>query len=141
MKANFQVTGKYNFENKDRMNVSLDNGNVSWMSEHAISGSEEHNPYPEEYLLGALSACTIMTIKMYIKRKGWYISDVKVICSFSKLPEKGNVLTKVKREIEIEGMDDKNKLNRLLEIAGKCPVHRILSSSIEINSTLKQSGN
>jgi putative redox protein len=46
------------------------------------------------------------------------------------------MLTVIDREIEFAGHLDREQRERLTEIANRCPVHRTLSSPIEIRTRL-----
>jgi putative redox protein len=92
-------------------------------------GGEDGGPAPHEYLLTALGTCTSMTVKMYADRKGWKVDHVHVHLTMEKLADGGTVL---RRTLELRGDLDDEKRARLLEIAGKCPVHKTLSGKLEL---------
>jgi putative redox protein len=46
-------------------------------------------------------------------------------------------LTLIERDIDLVGPLDDDKRVRLLEIANRCPVHRTLTSKIEIRTRLE----
>jgi putative redox protein len=50
--------------------------------------------------------------------------------------ERVNDIEKFKRSIKLVGVVDAEKSQRLLEIANKCPVHKALTGTIEINTEL-----
>ncbi len=112
--------------------------------EPADFGGNDYGPSPYELLSAGLSACSVMTLQMYAKRKGWELHNVQVHTSYSKThavdganPEaENNKLDTFHREIQITGnLDDKQRL-RLLQIADKCPVHKTLYSETQIISKL-----
>ena len=43
----------------------------------------------------------------------------------------------IERDIELKGALAENQRSRLLEIANRCPVHRTLTSAIDIRTTVK----
>jgi putative redox protein len=109
-----------------------------------LNGNDE-GPSPYEYLLGALGACTSMTIAMYAQRKGYPPVDVRVRLTHRKAdasevsgdPAATGKLDVIEREIGLHGPLDDEQRQKLLEIANKCPVHRTLSSApIAIRSRL-----
>ena len=89
---------------------------------------------PKELLASSLAACTSITLRMYANRKGWNLTDVKVEVSF----ETDSVVNKFKivRNIQLFGDLDANQKARLLIIANKCPIHKILTNPIEITTAL-----
>ena len=95
-------------------------------------GGDALGPSPHEYLGAALAACTGMTLKMYAKRKSWDLQDAIVTVDI----ERENEIEKFKRSIKLVGITDAEQSERLLEIANKCPVHKALTGTIEINTEL-----
>ncbi len=95
-------------------------------------GGDDTGPAPFEHVLAGLGACTSMTIKMYADRKSWPLTGVQVDLSIHK-EDAGYRLT---RSIRLEGELSDEQRTRLLDIANKCPVHKMLTGKIEIASTL-----
>jgi putative redox protein len=85
-----------------------------------------------------------MTIALYARRKGWPISDVTVRLRHSRIhaddcaecETKEGMLDRIESEIAVAGDLTQEQRARLLEIAKKCPVHRTLTSEINIRTTL-----
>lgn len=90
-------------------------------------GGLDKGPNPFEFLLGALGACTTMTLRMYADRKGWAMEKASVRLTHSKIEEMGNgIIDVITRDITLEGNLDAEQRQRLLEIANKCPLHKLL---------------
>ncbi len=85
-----------------------------------------------------------MTIALYARRKGWPLTSVTVRLRHSRIhaadctecETKGGMLDRIEREITVAGAFTEEQRGRLLEIANKCPVHRTLTSEINIRTTL-----
>ncbi|OAB29133.1 putative redox protein [Flavobacterium fryxellicola] len=90
---------------------------------------------PNELLASSLAACTCITLRMYANRKGWNLTDVKVEVTLDNDPRENK--TKIIRDIQLFGDLDNDQIARLLNIANKCPIHKILSNPIEISTILK----
>jgi putative redox protein len=96
-------------------------------------GGDDRGPAPTEWLLAGLGACTCMTLQMYARNKKWELARVSV--EVSGVADKGN--TTITRKITVSGNFTAEQEERLLAIANKCPVHRILTGEISITSTLE----
>ncbi|MDI1450315.1 OsmC family protein [Polyangium sp. 6x1] len=95
-------------------------------------GGDDRGPDPFELVLAGLGTCTSMTIKVYADRKGWPLSSVEVEVSGEK--RDGSFLAK--RSIRLSGDLTEEQRARLLDIANKCPVHKMLTGKIEIETAL-----
>ena len=108
-------------------------------------GGTNEGPSPYEYLLAALGACTGMTLRMYARTKGLPLSEVVVRLSHQKIhaedcrdcDEKDRWIDRFDRELELNGELNEEQRQRLLEIAGRCPVHRTLTGAVRIETTLR----
>ncbi len=85
-----------------------------------------------------------MTIALYARRKGWRLTGVTVRLSHSRIhaddcaecETKQGMLDRIEREIAVAGELTDDQRTKLLEIANKCPVHRTLTSEINVRTTL-----
>ncbi len=96
-------------------------------------GGANLGPSPTRLVAGALASCTAITIEMYADRKGWDVGDLEVSVEMeygqASLPTSFEVTLKLPKELS----DDQR--HRLQLIAGKCPVHRVLSHQAEVEVT------
>ncbi|MCG7206665.1 OsmC family protein [Streptomyces arenae] len=82
-------------------------------------------PTPGELLLAALGACTSMAVRAYAQRHEWPLDRVDVAVRFDA---QGHVV----KNIGIVGELTPTQRDQLLAIAGRCPVHRLLTKDVTI---------
>ena len=112
----------------------ISNGHLVIADEPTDLGGTSQGFSPTEFLLAALASCTAITLRMYADRKKWLLDRIQVEVNFEKLDNK----TLFTREILLEGALEESQRERLLQIANACPVHKIISNPIEINTRLTQ---
>ena len=115
--------------------------------EPVAAGGLDSGPGPYDLLLAALGACTSMTLRLYADHKKLPLLRTRVRLRHSRIyaadcaecETKEGMLDRIDRIISLEGELDAQTRKRLLEIADKCPVHRTLTSKIDIR-TVEESG-
>ena len=112
---------------------------ISTEHHHLISGvlpalgGDDEGANPHELLEAALACCTIITVQMYANRKGWKLASTDVSVDITNEGLDG---TSMVRTVTFNGDLSDDERKRLLDIANKCPIHRLLSGKISIETRL-----
>lgn len=117
-------------KNKDLSYVAFGRGHTLISDVAPALGGTDLGFNPHELLEASLASCTSITIEMYARRKNWPLTNVKVVVSIVK----EGTESLIKREIEFLGELSNDQKGRLLGIADKCPLHKLLTSSINIET-------
>ena len=110
-------------------------------------GGTESAPDPYDYLLGALGACTSMTVGLYARTKKIPLESITVALRHLRIhardcadcETKEGMLDRIDLNVQLTGDLTPEQRAKLMEIAGKCPVHRTLKSEIDIRVKEKRS--
>ena len=108
--------------------------------EPTSAGGGDTGPDPYDYLLAGLGVCTSMTIGFYARRHRLPLENITVSLSHSRIyamdceecETKDGMLDRIDLEVELTGPLTAEQHAKLMEIAAKCPVHRTLTSEINI---------
>ena len=108
--------------------------------EPGSAGGGDAGPDPYDYLLASLGVCTSMTVGLYARRKQFPLENITVSLRHSRIyaedceecETKEGMLDRIEVEIELTGSLSEAQHAKLMEIAAKCPVHRTLTSEINI---------
>jgi putative redox protein len=114
--------------------VSWRNGTL-FMDEPESIGGNDLGPDPYSTLLASLAGCTLSTLRMYIDRKGWEIPEINIALNMSQ-ENQSELETTISRTISFSEEISEEQKERLLLIAEKCPVSKILKNKRIINTTL-----
>jgi putative redox protein len=106
------------------------------VDEPEARGGTDTGPTPTELLAGALAGCTAITIEMYADRKEWELGQVEVSVDYGEPSSAGSPSFQVKIATPADLTDEQRE--RILVIAGKCPVHKVLAAQdVEILDSLE----
>lgn len=105
------------------------------MDEPETIDGKDLGPDPYTTLLASLAGCTLSTLRMYINRKGWDIPEIKISLNMSQetSPKFETIIT---RDISFSNEVDEETKKRLLIIAEKCPVSKLLKNKITLPTTI-----
>jgi putative redox protein len=115
--------------------------NIKWrngqflMDEPENIGGKNLGIDPFSTLLASLAGCTLSTLRMYIDKKEWMIPEINISLNLYQELE-GELITIIKRDITFPQEVSLEQKERLLLIADKCPISKLLKGKITINTTL-----
>lgn len=122
---------------KDRQEVT-----VNWragqmvLDEPTFNGGKDIGPDPFTAILAGLVGCTLTTVRMYIKRKNWDITDIH--CSVNMVQRTEPFKTLIFRTLSFSQPVTEEQKERLLWIAKNCPVAKLLQGEIVIDTHLSE---
>ena len=134
-----------NAKSSKNVQVEIKTGRHEFIADEPIGIGDDAGPDPYSLLLSSLAACTIMTVQMYARRKGWQLEDVELSLSTRKVHAKdcedcesdpNARVDIIDRKIKFFGDLKPDQIDRLADIASKCPVHRTLTSETIIRTEI-----
>ena len=110
--------------------------NGQFQSDEPVNlGGEDQAPDPHSLLLASLGACTLVTLRMYIDRKGWAVEHIVVKTNMFQTATGETINYVIDRDISFPGATlDTEQKNRLAEIAGNCPISKILAGNTSVRT-------
>jgi putative redox protein len=108
------------------------------------AGGNDFGPSPYEYLNAALAACTTMTLKLHAERKAWDLKEVYVYLSHAKTHTEDlkrndgspRYLDHITKRLKFVGNLEANQIEKLTDIASRCPVHKTLASEVVFDTEI-----
>ena len=134
---------KVTAQSSTNVQVRIKSGRHEFIADEPLEIGDDAGPDPYSLLLSSLAACTIMTVQMYASRKKWPLEDVEISLSTQKVHAKdcedcesdpNAKVDIIERQIRFKGDLTPEQIERLTDIASKCPVHRTLTSETVIRT-------
>ena len=94
--------------------------------EPPANGGEDAGPTPHDLYDAALGACKALTMVWYAQRKGMALRDVEVTVERDGAQEQAG-LYRLRTLVRLEGDLTDAERERLLQVAGKCPLHKLMT--------------
>lgn len=123
---------KVRLSNKNYLAEAKMRNHFAVIDEPVDLGGDDNAPTPVEYLLTAIGGCVSITLRMYSERKGWNIGEITVKVSQKDELTKEGVKKSLVEEISFEKEITEEQRIKLLEIAGKCPVAKMVKGETPI---------
>lgn len=98
------------------------------LDEPTDRGGTDVGATPVEHALAALAGCKTITLRMYADRKGMNLESVRVKVERDE--------ETIRCTLELEGDLTDDEKERLRQIGDRCPVHKMMSGQLKIESTI-----
>ncbi|HEX8752222.1 MAG TPA: OsmC family protein [Solirubrobacterales bacterium] len=124
-----RVTARRRGEQGFTHDVEIEGGHTVVLDEPAAVGGADLGPKPTLMLAASLAGCTAITMELYAERKGWDLGEVEVDVdvAYEKASPRSFDLS-----VRLSGELDEEQRRRLLVIAGKCPVHKVIAAETPV---------
>ena len=109
--------------------VEIEGGHVVRIDEPTAAGGTDTGPSPTRLLAASLAGCTAITIEMYAERRDWEVGQVEVDVDV-EYRDGSPISFAVTLRLPSELSDEQRK--RLLIVASKCPVHKLIAGETEV---------
>jgi putative redox protein len=110
--------------------VDLGDGREIVVDEPASEGGTDTGPRPSQLLASSLAGCTAITIEIYAERKGWELPTLEVAVDMRS--DADLMPTHFTVEVALPPGLDEEQRRKLMVIAAKCPIHKLLEQGAEI---------
>lgn len=107
-------------------------GHTLVVDEPAESGGTDTGPRPTQLLAASLAACTAITVEMYAERKGWDVGKIEVDVDYAY---DGPVPSAFTVGVRLPPALSDEQRQRLLTVAARCPVHKVLAGEAKVTVT------
>jgi putative redox protein len=107
---------------KGDFQVEVKTGSSTFLVDEPVeAGGLGSGPNPYDLLSAAIGSCTVMTIRLYARRKKWPLDHARLKVTHQRegLEAKDRFVC----ELELVGRLDDVQRAKLLDIAMRCPVH------------------
>lgn len=119
--------------NRQQVDVTWRAGTLV-IDEPKFNGGQDLGPDPFTMIVAGLVGCTLTTLRMYVRRKGWHIDDITVHANLVQQQEL--LRTIILRTIVLGQPVTDEQGEKLLHIAKICPAARLLEGQIVIDTVL-----
>lgn len=90
------------------------------------AGGEDAGPESHDLYDSALGACKALTLLIYAKRKGIPVDDIEIVIDRDDSGERKGVY-KLRASLRVTGELSQAQRDELMRVAGKCPVHKLMT--------------
>jgi len=111
-------------------------GHEMYMDRPFEDGGDNTAPTPVEYLLSAIGGCVSMTLRVFALHKGWDLGEITVNVIQTKQLTESGIITTIVEEVSFEKLVTDKQKEKLIVMAGKCPVAQLLKKETSIKTKI-----
>lgn len=124
---------------KEKYKTEVEINHHSFIADEPVEvGGTDLGPKPTSLLLSALGTCKAMTMRMYADQKQWPLEAVEIKLSAEVVKSTLQQTTYIRCTVKLLGDLDEIQKERIFKVGDKCPVQKILSNPIVIESNILQ---
>jgi putative redox protein len=125
----------------EKYQCSIEWRNGKFISDEPLSsGGKDTGPDPYTLLMSSVASCVLVTLRMYIDRKNWDIPSLTINVNMYQETVNDIKTTVIDRDLILGGnIPDEQKI-KLQEIAGHCPISKILEGDIKLRTFVFRTG-
>ncbi|MBA6155347.1 OsmC family protein [Tenacibaculum sp. S7007] len=127
-----KTSSKVTLTNRNYLAEAKMRNHFAVIDEPLDKGGDDNGPTPVEYLLTAIGSCVSITLRMYAQRKKWDVGEIVVNVTQKEELTKEGIKKSLVEEISFEKEITEEQRVKLLEIAGKCPVAKMVKGETPI---------
>ncbi len=125
----------------DKYQCTIEWRNGKFISDEPVTtGGKDLGPDPYTLLISSLASCTLVTLRMYIDRKGWNIPSISVNVNMYSEKKDDKITTVIDRDIIFSADTPEEQKTRLQEIASSCPISKILQNDVKVRTFVFRDG-
>ncbi len=109
--------------------MEIEGGHTLLVDEPAAAGGTDTGPSPTRLLAASLASCTAITMEMYAQRKEWDLDSVEVDVD---VEYEGHAPAAFAVSVRLPTDIDEEQRQRLVAVARKCPVHKVIANETAI---------
>jgi putative redox protein len=98
------------------------------VDEPPANGGEDLGATPHDVYDSALGACKALTVLWYANRKQYPLEDIRVTVERDDSQERSGVY-RLRVVLQLTGALSDAQRQELLNVAGKCPVHKLMTQA------------
>jgi len=116
--------------------VASSRGHEIYIDRLFEDGGDNTAPTPVEYLLSAIGGCVSMTLRVFALHKGWDLGEITVNVIQTKQLTESGIITTIVEEVSFEKEVTEKQKEKLIVMAGKCPVAQLLKKETSIKTKI-----